>query len=181
MIGLLQAIPAIAAGLKGKNTKSLKKTTGQLEQLADAQINMDNPLYQRTYEQNRASGQQDLAGTISEIGRQNRKLVSMGRTPLLDQERGGESIFRNLIKGQTDIGEQARQSTLSQLRGGQSAFGNIYNTQANLADEEWANRLKKVGAQYSIGDALKSLFGLSSRTEEPIRYGDINWNSERVV
>jgi hypothetical protein len=158
--GLVQAIPAILAGFKGKDTKKLRQTSGQMEQLADAQYNMDNPLFQRIYGQEQGAGQQDLASTISELSRQNRKLVTMGRTPLLDQERGGESIFRQLMMGQQDVGNRARQNTFSQLGRGQQAQAGVYDAQNDLVNTDWENELRKVGGYYSLGDALKGMFNL---------------------
>lgn len=158
--GLIQAIPAILAGFKGKNTKGLRHTAGQMEGLANAQYNMDSPLFQRIYGQEQEAGKQDLASTIAELSRQNRKLVSLGRSPLLDQERGGESIFRQLMMGQQDVGNRARTNTFSQLGRGQTALSGVYDAQNDLVNTDWENELRKVGAQYSIGDALKGLFNL---------------------
>lgn len=160
---LLQAIPAIRTGLKGKDLSQQKRTSAEMGNVANAQYNMDNPLYQRLYEQNRRAGQQDLASTIAEISRQNRKLTSMGRKPLLDQERGGESIFRNLIMGQQDVGNQARQGAFGQLQQGQNALAGLYDAQNLTADQGYDNKLRKVGAYYSIGDVLQNLFGLQGQ------------------
>lgn len=176
LASLLQAIPAIVTGFQGKDTKKIKKTSGEMENLARAQYDTNSPLYQQIYEQQKGAGQQDLASTIAELSRQNRKLQTMGRTPLLDQERGGESIFRNLILGQEDVGNRARENTFERLRAGQNSMSGVYNTQNNIADQDYDNNLKKVGAYYSIGDALKGLFGLQGQ-EQPQE--EIIWNSAR--
>lgn len=157
---LIQAYPAIKTGLEGKNIKPQKRTADQMQNLANAQFNMDSPVFQRLYGQNRDAAQQDIASTIAEISRQNRKQVSMGRNPLLSQERGGEQIFRNLIMGQQDAGNQARTNTFGQLKSAQNSLANVYDAQNDLTDESYDNKLRKVGSFYSIGDALKGLFGL---------------------
>lgn len=161
LTALIQAIPAMQAGFKGKNTKSQKRTLGQMQQLADAQINMDNPLYQRLYGQNRDAMQADMAATVAEIGRQNRKLMSMGRNPLLSSERGGEQVFRNLMLGSQDVGERARMNTLNQLGSGANMMANLYSTQGNLAGEDYNNRLRRVGAYYTLGDALGGFMNMN--------------------
>lgn len=180
---LLQTAPAIKAGYQGVNLGPQKKALGQMNQLAGqqaqlagAQTDMNNPLFQQIYGQERQAGQQDLASTISEISRQNRKLTGMGRSPLLDRERGGESIFRNLIMGQEDVGNQARNNTFNQLRlgqnalaGAQDAYGNIFEGQGGVAQKELANKGLNIGANYSLGDALQNLFGLKNQET-------INWN-----
>jgi len=74
----------------------------------------------------------------------------MGRTPLLDQERGGESIFRNLISSQNQIGQQARTNTFDQLRGAQNALSGVYNTQDQLSKGGFENDLMKSGASYKV-------------------------------
>lgn len=156
----IQAYPAIKTGLEGKNLKNQQRTLDQLQGVTQAQYNPDSAVYQKLYGQNKDMLQGDLASTIAEVSRQNRKLVSMGRSPLLDQERGGESVFRNLIMGQQDAGDRARTNTVSQLSGAGSALRGLYGQQDLLADEGYNNKVRKVGAYYSIGDALKGLFNL---------------------
>lgn len=158
---LLQQLPAIVSGFKGKNLKGQKRAAGEMENLANAQYNMDNPLYQRLYGQNQDAGQRDLASTIAEISRQNRKLQTMGRTPLLDQERGGESIFRQLIMGQQDVGERSRENTFSQLRGAQGSMAGVYDAQNDLANNMYFNDQSRVTGYHNLGEALKGLFGLN--------------------
>jgi len=157
---LIQGVPYIMTQMKGKNLKPQKQTLGQLGNVANAQYNTDNPIFQKLYGQNTELGQRDLASTIAEISRQNRKLTSMGRRPLLDQERGGESIFRNLVMGQGDVGARARTDTFGQLRNATNSLNNLYDGQNLIADEDYENSMRKNRGYYSIGDALKGLFNL---------------------
>lgn len=182
----LQTAPAIKAGYQGVDLKQQKKTAGKMNQLAGqgaqlahAQYDMNSPLFQNLYNQEKQSGQQDLAATIAEIGRQNRKLTSLGRRPLLDAERGGESVFRNLIMGQQEVGNQARENAFTQLLRGQNAtaaaqnsYSNVYDAYSGLAKNKFANNLLNVGANYSLGDVLKNAFGLGQNNSPETIY----WN-----
>lgn len=188
---LLQSAPKINQGFKGVDLKRQKRAAaqmnnlaGQQAQLAGAQTNMNSPLFQSLYGQERAAGQADLADTIAEISRQNRKLTSMGRNPLLDRERGGESIFRNLMKGQQDVGNTARRNTFDQLRlgqnslaGAQSSYGNIYDAYGGLSKQQFQNDQGRVGAYHNIGTVLQQLFGLNNGNSTQYQNGEmINWN-----
>lgn len=186
---LLKAAPAIKAGYNGVNLRSQKQAAdrmntlaGQQKVLAGAQTDMSSPAFQKLYQQERGAGQQDLAATISEISRQNRKLTALGRNPILDRERGGESIFRNLVQGQEDTGNKARDRTFNQLRlgqnalaGAQDAYGGVFSNRGTLATKDLANKGMNIGANYSLGDALQKLFGLNNQTS--LKNGEtINWN-----
>jgi len=189
---LLKTAPSIKAGYEGINLKQQKQAldqmnqlAGQQKQLAAAQSDMNNPLFQNIYQQERGAGQQDLAETIAELSRQNRKLTSMGRSQLLDRERGGESIFRNLVMGQQDVGNQARQNTFGRLSSVQQALGNagnaygsIFSGQKNIAGQELQNKGYSIGASATLGDTLQKLFGLGqSGSQSQMRNGEtINWN-----
>lgn len=184
---LLQTGPGIKAGYKGVDLKAQKKSLDQMNQmagqqarLAAAQTDMNNPLFQSIYGQERQAGQDNLAETIAEISRQNRRLTSMGRQPLLDQERGGESVFRNLMKGQQDVGNQARQNTFNILKQGQNAYGSaqdayggIYKGQADQAAKGFQNDIYGTFASHSLGQTLQKLFGLGNQTQQPEK---IVWN-----
>lgn len=180
---LLQSVPAIKTGLQGRDLKGQKQAltamgplAKQQTELAKAQYDPNSALYQGIYNQEREQGNQNLSDTISELSRQNRKLQTLGRTPLLDAERGGESIFRNLVKGREDVGSTATRNTLARLQGAQNAlqgaqnsYSGIYNSNDVLSKAAYQNDLTKVGGYYSIGDVLKNLFNL--RQPETI-----NWN-----
>lgn len=172
---LLQALPMLlAGGLKMKGAKkhydsgqrgidysNQQRLTGRMEELANAQADPDSPLFQKLYQQNRAMGQQDLARTVAEIQRQNRKAVSMGRTPLLDQERGGESVFRNLMLGQQDQERVARKESFGQLDSARRALAAPYDAYNDLSLGGYKNKIAKADSYSSLGDALKSLFSLN--------------------
>lgn len=154
---LVQAIPAILTGLKGKNLKPQQEVSGRLGELAQAQMDPSSPTFQNLYKQNRQAGEQNLAETISEISGQNRKLVSMGRAPLLDQERGGESVFRNLIKSQQGIDDTARSNTFSQLGNASNAYTGQYNALNKDADLAYDNKVKRASAFGNIADVMRGI------------------------
>lgn len=176
--GLLGTVPSIVTAFKGKDTRGQRQAGGQIQQLADAQYNPNNPIYQNLYNANRGAQQQDLAAAISELARQNRKLNTMGRNPLLSAERGGESIFRNVIMGNERAGQQARQTTLDQIRGAQNAQAGNYATQQGLANTGWENDVIKAQAGYgSMADLLRQLFGLPQQRTQLQDGNYIDWNS----
>lgn len=161
---LIQAIPAIQYGMRGYPTGRTSGISNQLENIAGAQMDPSNPLYQKLYGQYKQQGQQALAGGINELAGQNRKLAAMGRVPLLDQERGGEQMWRGLMQGyqqnQNDAGTQAQNSLMGAARtlggfGGASGVANQLATMQNKSSQMQA------GIGYgNIGNVLKGLFGL---------------------
>jgi hypothetical protein len=121
--------------------------------LAGAMTDTSSPEYQNLYGQFKQQGQDNLAESIAEMERQNRKASAMGRTPLFSPERGGETIFRGLTKGYQDT-----QNTASN-----QAFGQINNayTAASAQDKiNQNNQLKKADVFGNAAGAIAKLFGL---------------------
>lgn len=173
---LLGTVPAVKSQMRGVNLGPQKQIADQMTQLAQAQTNTNNPLFQSLYGQNKQAGQQNLAETIAQLQSQNRMALSNGQAPLLNQERGGESIFRNLMQGQQTVGNQALENTFGQLRNAQNSLGGAYNTQGNLAQGQYQNNQRQVAGYNTIADAvpyLQNLFGLKQAQQEPQQ---INWN-----
>ncbi len=123
------------------------------QSLLDAMSNPNSEQYQNIYQGQRQMGQEHLAESVDEISRQNRKLRSMGRQPLLDDERGGESIFRNLTKGYQDVQHQAANDT-------QSILGKSYEGALQQGQLRQQNDYSKAGVNSNIYGALGKLFGL---------------------
>lgn len=194
----LQTYPSIQAGMKGVDLGPQRDVSQQMANLgakqanlASAQYDMSNPYFQQIYGQEKQAAQQDLASGIAEISRQNRKLNMLGRRPLLDQERGGESIFRQLMLAQQGAGDQARQRAFQQLEAGQrglgaaaGTYGNVYNQSNQMAQQQYENKRQRVGAYSSIGELLKGLFGLNQggggksvvKVPSSDQFETINWN-----
>lgn len=157
---LLQAIPAITYGFQGMNTGPQANAASQLGQVANAQMDTNNPLYQQIYGQQKQQAQQNLSQSIQELTNQNRKLSSMGRVPLFDPERGGEQLFRGLTQGYQNAGNIAAQNTEATLGRAGQTLGSSYQNYSNLAGQQYTNNQSKAIGWNSIGDALKGMFGL---------------------
>lgn len=119
----------------------------------NAMVDVDNPLYKKIYGQQKEQGQQNLAESIMEISRQNRKLSGMGRTPLLDRERGGEQTFRTLSRGYQDVQNQAAGDTRNILS---DATKNYYV----MGQSQGQTAAKQAGVKGNLLGALVKLFGL---------------------
>lgn len=143
------ALKSLAAYKYNSNGVNLAPQQG----IANAMLDESSPLFQKVYGQERGSAQQDLASAIAEAGRQNRKLSVLGRTPLFDPERGGETQFRALTQGYSTAQDSARQRA-------REILGASYNTQNSLAQQTDANAKKKAFSFGNIADALPSVLKL---------------------
>tara|TARA_R110000868_G_scaffold106769_6_gene292579 strand:- start:823 stop:1329 length:507 start_codon:yes stop_codon:yes gene_type:complete len=143
----LSTIPYLQYGQKvGSYTKAG-------DQIAKAMTNMDNPMYQKLYQQFGQQGKANLAESIAEMSRQNRKLSALGRNPLFDQERGGEALFRGLNQGYQDVQNNASQNAFTQL-------GNAYTANATQGALKQQNALQNTNAMSNVFGALGKVFGL---------------------
>lgn len=184
---LLKTVPAVKTQMQGKNTAAQQAIMAQMNNLTDASINPENATYKSLLTSNTNSDRGNLAATIAELQAQNRKATMAGQAPLLDQERGGESVFRNLIQGQQQIGDQARTQTLGQINQGRAALTGNYATADDLANQAYQNKSLKANAYGNISDALSGLFGLNKAPAAAMggqsSFGNgqtINWNGPRV-
>jgi len=119
----------------------------------DAMVNTDNPMYQQIYSQQRQQGQQNLAEQIAEMSRQNRKLSALGRTPLFDQGRGGEQLFRGITQGYQDIQNNAANDT-------RGILGNAAQNYMSIGQQKNQIAQNKAGISGNIYGAIGKLFGL---------------------
>lgn len=108
MLPLIMGALHSFGGAQGNSTK-------QLGQVTNAMYNPSNPLYQQLYGQNKQNIQQNEGNAISQAEGMNRKLSSMGRTPLFSPERNGELAFRTAVQDQGNSGVQAQGQTEQQL------------------------------------------------------------------
>lgn len=155
--GLLKAGSAANYNLQGTNLKPQQSIASEMGNLADAQYNPSNPLYQQVYNQENQSAKQDLATAIAEASRQNRKLSVLGRTPLFDPERGGEQMFRQTIQGYQGAQDQARARARQILGAGQNALNTNLQAQKSLAGQTEQNQQKKAFGFGNIADSLPFL------------------------
>lgn len=136
-------------GLPGQQQANLKPYQEAIDAIGNAQ----SPMYQRVYGQQKQQGQDNLADQIAQLSAQNRKLSAMGRTPLFDQERGGEQLFRGLTQGYQDVQNQAATNSRNILGQQATGYGNIAGQQNQIA----AN---KAGINGNLLGGLAKLFGL---------------------
>lgn len=119
----------------------------------DAIGNTNNPQYQNIYNQQRQQGQDNLAQQIMQLSNANRKLSSLGRTPLFDPERGGEQLFRGMTQGYQDVQNQAANNARSIL--GAQAQG-----QLNVGQLKNQTASNQAGIYGNLAGGLAKLFGL---------------------
>lgn len=147
-------------GQQSKYFQPAQAATANMGNAAAAMTDTDSPLYKKIYGQQRAQGQQNLAESIAELTGQNRKLASMGRVPLFNPERGGETLFRGINKGYQDVQNQAADQTQTIL--GNSA--NNYAREAALREQQAGTQAQlaanKSGIQGNLLGALAKLFSL---------------------
>lgn len=147
----------IAGALKswaGYNYNSKGTDLGPQMTAANAMVDSSSPLFQKVYNQERGSAQQDLASAIAEASRQNNKLSMLGRTPLFSPERGGETQFRALTQGYQTAQDTARNRA-------REILGANLSAQNSFAQQRDANSKKKAFGFGNIADflplALKAL------------------------
>lgn len=148
------AAQSIASSLPFMN---LPKKQGAYYQPFNNTINAmqdpDSAGFQKIYQQKRGAGQRNIAEFIAEAQRQNRKASALGRTPLFSQERGGEVLFRNMMKGYEDVQDNAMDDTYSTL-------GNIAGLQSASAGQQSQLAANKAGIKGNLQGMLVKLFGL---------------------
>lgn len=156
---LLQIIPSLMSGFKGVKTGPQNAVAGQLGQIANAQMNTNNPTYQQIYGQQKQQGQQNLGESIAEMIRQNRKASALHRTPLFDAERGGETLFRGVNQGYQDIQNQAGTNTQNILGGAARTLVPQYLMNQQTSQTNYSNDVLKDATFNNLGAALKHIFG----------------------
>lgn len=121
--------------------------------ISAAMTDMNNPLYQQMYGQFKQQGQDNLAQTIAQLSGQNRKLSMMGRAPLFDAERGGETMFRGLTQGYQNTQNNASMQAFNQLN-------NAYKPAVEQGKLRQENDQGKTQAMGGLAYGLAKLFGL---------------------
>ena len=122
-------------------------------QTVGAMADINSPQFQNIYNQQKQSGQQNLAESIAEMVRQNRKQTRLGRTALFSPERGSETLFRGINKGYQDIQNQAFDQTYSRL-------GQMANQQRLQAADMSKLAHNKTAVKSNLLGMLTKLFGL---------------------
>lgn len=155
--GLMKSGAAANYNFQGTNLAPQQSIASEMGNLANAQYDTSNPLYQQVYNNENQSAKQDLASAIAEAGRQNQKLSMLGRTPLFSNERGGEQMFRQTVQGYQTAQDTARQRARQILGAGQTAQNNAFQAQGSIAQQQNQNQQKKAFGFGNIADVLPLL------------------------
>lgn len=132
---LLGGLPSIISNFNGSATPYLpqqEKLAKQQAELSRAQTDPNNPMYKRLYSQYQDQNRMNLAQVIAETQGQNRMNQRSGRTPLFSQERGGETLFRQLMQGYQSVNQQADQQTRQALMNAGGSTGSALTSYNNL-------------------------------------------------
>jgi hypothetical protein len=188
-LSLIGAIPGLISDFKGDTSAPYRKQQEEIanrqNQLSQALTDTNNPLYQQMYGQYKQQNQNNLAQVIAEAQGQNRMNASMGRTPLFNNERGSENIFRTLAQGYQNSGVQADQQTragLQQALGGNQAAQQQYG--AITPTTSRANAQQLSGYQ-GIEDIIRQGLGgnqspySQQASQQSYNPGLIAWNQPR--
>lgn len=177
---LLQNVPALISKFSGSGSapylKQQKATAAQQANISDAMTNTNNPLYQQLYGQYQQQNKNNLAQVIAEAQGQNRMATNMGRTPLFDPARGGETMFRSLMSGYQGLGTQSDTQTRQAL--GQAAQGNIgaLNAYNNVSQYGGAADASKLSGFDTLANLLKTK-SQPSQMSQPFTGGYPNMNN----
>lgn len=163
-LSLIGAIPGLISDFGGGTSAPY---LNQQKQLAQQQQGISqaltqgpsNPLYQQMYGQYEQQGANQLGQGVAELQSQNRANAALGRTPLLNNERGSENIFRNVVQGYQNLGTQAEQQTRQALTGamyGTNAASTDYN---NLSKYGQAANSQQLTGYNTIYNLLRGLGG----------------------
>lgn len=157
---ILKYLAGAHYNMQGVNIAPQEAISGKIDDLANAQVDENSPIFQQIYGQEKQQGQQDLAASIAEAVAQNRKLSMLGRTPLFSPERGGETTFRALTQGYQNAQDTARQRARQIIGAGQSAQSGALNSANTVSGLQEQNRAGKTRGLGNIADALPLLFKL---------------------
>lgn len=160
-LSLLTAIPSLMADFSGSTSDPYadqkKQLAGRMAQISAAQTDTSNPLYKQLYGQYQDQNRQNMAQTIAESQAQNRMATANGRTPLFSPERGGETLFRNLMQGYQGLNTQADAQTrqaLSTALGGTNSTGNFFN---QITPGAAKTNTQQLSGFQGISDILRNL------------------------
>lgn len=156
-LSLIGAIPGLISDFGGGTSAPYldqqKKLAQQQANISGAMTDTNNPLYQQLYGQYKTQGANQLASGVAEIQGQNRANAALGRVPLLNDERGSENIFRNIMQGYQGLGTQADQQTRQALSGaafGTNAAATDYNNISKYGQAANAQQLTGYNAIYNL-------------------------------
>jgi hypothetical protein len=160
---LLSLIPTLLQQFRGvQETPAEKQQRGlsqEIANLARARMDPNDPRYLALYNQERQSGQQDLARVIAEAQGQNRMATRLGRTPLFDPGRGGETQFRSLMQSYGGVQDNARQRARGIMGEGQAGLGQAYSAAQGLATQQDLRQRRNLAMELGGYDTIGRFMG----------------------
>lgn len=181
-LSLIGAIPSLISDFGGGTSAPYRKQQEELaqQQMANSQAlsqGPGNPLYQQLYGQYKTQGANNIGQGIAELQAQNRLNSGMGRTPLLNDERGSENIFRNIMQGYQGLGTQADAQTRDALMGGVRGTAAASQNYNDLSKFGQAGNSQELSGYNTIYNLLRGLGGNNRNNGVG---ENIMWNQPRV-
>lgn len=184
LFSLLTSIPSLMSDFSGSTSAPYlpqqEQIANRMNQLSQAQTDTNNPLYKQLYGQYQQQNRNNLAQVIAEAQAQNRMNTRMGRTPLFDPSRGGETLFRSLMQNYQNQGVQADTQAREALKGamgGSTTSLAGYNAISPYAQRANAQQLSGYQGIYDLlrgGNSVGSMGGGNYSSYNP---GPIMWNT----
>lgn len=156
-LSLISEVPQVISSLSGIDKKAQNNIVSGGQNIANAMVNTQNPLYQQLYGQFNQYNKANAAGAISAADAQNRLNSAMGRAPLFSPERNGQESFRQSVLASQNAGQQAQQQSQQALTGSANALNGTLaaaNSASTLAQQQ---RKQQVGGYNSIAHFLDAL------------------------
>jgi len=144
---------------QGQDIRQQQGISNDIGSLANASYDPNNAMYKKIYNDEAQSNQQNLAATINEAMNQNRKAAQMGRVPLFNPERAGETAFRTMAGGLSASQDAARARAREIIGAGINAKKAAYDAAASASAAKQQNRQGKFLGGINIADALPILAG----------------------
>lgn len=174
-LDFLSLVPTVAS-LYGayKSSQPTAAEKAQSQELANQQYyqqqlaDPNSTLMQAYTSSNKDMLDRQFAGSINDLVNNNRRLTSMGRTPLFDPERGDQQILRAQEMGYQQNADTARQQagqTIAGLASGSGSLATGYgNTVANAQKRQTQSSLLPTTALQGGASILSSLFNTPQNT-----------------
>lgn len=169
LLSLGQALQGFRGGQKvakptyGEQTSMTRSQ--DINRLSQALGDPNDPLYKQFETQEMDAALSDYSQSLQSLINQNRRMRSMGRTPLFDEERGAEQIFRAGLLGRNAAGQQARDLARKRIAGaieaGKIGSGVAMQTSDAQRARRSATSANQLGLLQDIGDVLQRPGSLS--------------------
>lgn len=168
LLSLISAIPSLMSDFSGGTSAPYQKQQEQIaarqNQYAAALGDTNNPLYQQMYGQYKQQNQNNMASMIAEAQGQNRMNSAMGRTPLFNNERGSENIFRSMMQQGQNSGVQADTQTRQALAQGMQGNAAAQGQYSTISPYTQSANAQQLSGFQGISNLLR---GMTGGTQQP--------------